>query len=195
MKESCLGTVFWVISWLEGVPNIVWSRWQKSWSRTSFSMSLDTKGGFETGLKCLSTFGSSEGFFKRSFTTADFIHEGKMLVAKDWFTMVVNRGTTWSEHSNSKDVGIGSRTHVLGDIYFTHFNTASWVTLSSPHKGVPEKCRLQSLCEGGWTTACQWNHGSVEPYWQKSQKRPVEADQWGRQKAAEWMYICLTDCW
>ena len=33
------------------------------------------------------------------------------------------------------------------------------------------------------------------PIDKKSQKRPVEADQWGRQKAAEWMYICLTDCW
>ena len=43
--------------------------------------------------------------------------------------------------------------------------------------------------------ACQWNPGSVEPYWQNSQKRPVEANQWGRQKAAEWVYICLTDCW
>ena len=40
-------------------------------------MSLDTKGRFKTGLKCLSTFGSSEDFFKRGFTTADFIHEGK----------------------------------------------------------------------------------------------------------------------
>ena len=57
-------------------------------------MSLETKGRFETGLKCLSTFGSSEGFFKRGFTTADFIHEGKMPVAKDRFTMVVSRGTT-----------------------------------------------------------------------------------------------------
>ena len=40
----------------------------------------------KTGLKCLSTFGSSEVvvfFFKRGFTTADFIHEGKMPVAKN----------------------------------------------------------------------------------------------------------------
>ena len=91
-------------------------------------------------------------FFKRGLTTADFIHEGIMPVAKDWCTMVVSRGTTWSEHSNSKDVGIESRTHVLGDICFMHFNTASWVTVSNPHKGVPEKRRSQRLCEGGWTT-------------------------------------------
>ena len=43
------------------------------------------------------------------------------------------------EHSNSKDIRIGSRTHVLGDICFMNFNTVSLVTLSNPHKGVPEK--------------------------------------------------------
>ena len=45
---------------------------------------------------------------------AAFIQEGKMPVSKDWFTMVVSRGTISLEHSNSKDVGIRSRTHVLG---------------------------------------------------------------------------------
>ena len=71
------------------MPNIVVVEMTEKWSRTSFSMSLDTKGRFETGLKCLSTFWSSEGLllfflsFKRDFTTADFIHEGKMPVAKN----------------------------------------------------------------------------------------------------------------
>ena len=110
------------------------------------------KGKFETGLKFCKHIWIKWFFFKRGFTTTDFIHEGKMPVDKDWSTMVVSRETTWSEHSNSKDVGIGSRTHVLGDIFFMHFNTASWVTVSNPHKGVPEKRRSQRLCEGGWTT-------------------------------------------
>ena len=44
---------------------------------------------------------------------AVFIQEGKMPVDKDWFTMAVSRGTISLEHSNSKDVGIGSRTYVL----------------------------------------------------------------------------------
>ena len=62
-----------------------------------------------------------------------------MPVDKDWFTMAVSRGTISLEHPNTKDVGIGSRTHVLGDICFMNFNTVSLVTLSNPHKGVPEK--------------------------------------------------------
>ena len=60
-------------------------------------------------------------------------------VDKDWFTLAVSRGTILLEHSNSKDIRIGSRTHVLGDICFMNFNTVSLVTLSNPHKGVPEK--------------------------------------------------------
>ena len=46
-------------------------------------MSLDTNGRFETGLKFLNKFGPSEFFYNRGFTTADFIHEGKMPVDKD----------------------------------------------------------------------------------------------------------------
>ena len=85
------------------------------------------------------TFGSREVFFERGLTMAAFIQEGKMPVNKDWFTMAVSRGTISLEHSNSKDVGIGSGTHVLGDSCFMNFNTVSLVTLSNPHKGVPEK--------------------------------------------------------
>ena len=70
---------------------------------------------------------------------AAFLQEGKMPVDKDWFTLAVSRETSSLEHSNSTDVGIGSRTHVLGDICFMNFNTVSLVTLSNPHKGVPEK--------------------------------------------------------
>ena len=73
---------------------------------------------------------------------AAFIQEGKMPVDKDWFTMAVSRGTISLEHSNSKDVGIGSRIHVLRDIILFHeLNTVSLVTLSNPHKGVQEKWR------------------------------------------------------
>ena len=112
-------------------------------------------------------------FFKRGFTTSDFIHEGKMPVAKDWFTMVVSRGTTWLKHSNSKDVGIGSRTHVLGDIFFMHFNTASWVTISNPHKGVPEKRRSQRLCEGGWTTCLSMESRIWRTLWTKKVRKDL----------------------
>ena len=72
-------------------------------------------------------------------TMAVFIQEGKMPVDKDWFTMAVSSGTISLEHSNRKDVEIGSRTHVLGDTCFMTFNTVSLVTLSNPHMGVPEK--------------------------------------------------------
>ena len=83
MKESFFSAVFLAINRLEGVPKIVVVEMMESWSRTSFSMNLDIKGRFETGPKFLSTFGSNDFFFKRGFTMADFIHEGKMPVAKD----------------------------------------------------------------------------------------------------------------
>ena len=68
-------------------------------------------------------------------TMAAFIQEGKMSVDKDWFTMAVSRGTiSPSEKSNGKDVGIGSRTHVLGDICFMKFKPISLVTLLNPRK-------------------------------------------------------------
>ena len=63
----------------------------------------------------------------------------KIPVNKNWFATALSRGTSSSEHSNSKAVGMGSRTHVLGHICFMNFNTGSLVTLSNPHKGVPEK--------------------------------------------------------
>ena len=65
---------------------------------------------------------------------AAFIQEGKMPVDKDWFTMEGSWGTISLEHSNSKDVGIGSGTNVLGDICFMNFNTVSLVTLPNPHR-------------------------------------------------------------
>ena len=36
---------------------LFWSRWQRNWSRTIFSVGLDTKDRFEAGLKFLSTLG------------------------------------------------------------------------------------------------------------------------------------------
>ena len=88
-------------------------------------------------------------FFQKELYDGRFHHTWRKLpVAKDWFAMVVSRGTTWSEHSNSKDVGIGSRAHVLGEFFFMYFNTASWVTVSNPHKGVPEKRRSPRLWRG-----------------------------------------------
>ena len=112
---------------------------------------MDTKDRFETGLKLLffSTFGSREVFFKRGLSMAAFIQEGKMVVNKDWLTMAVSRGTISLEHSNSKDVGIGSRSITrFIDICFMNFTTVSLVMLSSPHKRVPEKRRSPRL-QGG----------------------------------------------
>ena len=82
-------------------------------------------------------------------TMAAFIQEGKMPVDKDWFTMAVSRGTILLEHLKSKDVGIRSKTHVLGDICLMNFNTVSLVTLSNPHKGVSEKRCALRLCRSG----------------------------------------------
>ena len=65
------------------MPKIVVVEMTEKLVKNKFLNELDTKGRFETGLKCLGTFESSEGFFKRGFTTADFIHEGKMPVAMD----------------------------------------------------------------------------------------------------------------
>ena len=53
-----------------------------------------------------------------------------MPVDKDWFTVAVS---LLSEYSNSKDIGIRSRTHVLGNICFVNFNTISLVTLKSTY--------------------------------------------------------------
>ena len=72
-------------------------------------------------------------------TMAAFIQEGKMSVDKDWFTMAVSRGTiSPSEKSNGKDVGIGFRTHVLGDICFMKFKPISLVTLLNQRKSTRE---------------------------------------------------------
>ena len=118
---------------------------------------------------------------------AAFIQEGKMSVDKDWFTMAVSRGIISLEHSNSKDVGIGSRTHVLGDICFMNFNTFPLVTLSNPHTGVPKKRRSLRLCEGMNNLDVNGITDLASLADQKSQKRPVEVGQWGRQKAVGWM--------
>ena len=61
----------------------------------------------------------------------------KIPVSKNWFATALSRGTISSEHSNSKVVEMGSRTHVLGDICFMNFN--SFFGDSNPHKGVKEK--------------------------------------------------------
>ena len=57
-------------------------------------------------------------FLQRGLTAAAFTREGNRPVVKNWFTMAVSRGTISSEHPNTKDVEIGSRTHALGDICF-----------------------------------------------------------------------------
>ena len=100
----------------------------------------------------------------------------KWSVDKVYFTMAMSRRTIWSEHSNCKDVGISSRTRVLGDIYFMNFNTFSLVINSQIR-----------LCEGGRTTWLSTGSGIWRTLLQKSPKRPADVDQWGRKKAARWM--------
>ena len=71
------------------MPKIVVVEMTEKLVKNKFLNEFGRKGQIETGLKSLSTFGSSEVFllfflsFKRDFTTADFIHEGKMPVAKN----------------------------------------------------------------------------------------------------------------
>ena len=79
---------------------------------------------------------------------ADFVQEGQNASSKGLIYNVSKQRNNLVEHSNSTDVGLGSRTHVVGDVCFLNFNTFSWVTVSNPHKGVPEKCRSLRLCEG-----------------------------------------------
>ena len=56
-KESCLSAVFWATSWLESVPKIVLFQMTKKLVKNIFSISVDTKDRFKTGLKFSSTFG------------------------------------------------------------------------------------------------------------------------------------------
>jgi len=42
---------------------------------------------------------------------------------KDWFIMVVSKGTTSSEHSNIRMLESGPEMHVLGDSCFMQFST------------------------------------------------------------------------
>ena len=76
------------------------------------------------------------------------------------------------------------------ETFFSCISTQLLGWLSQIHIRVYRRNTACKDCaKGDEQPACQWNPWSVEPHWQKSQKRPVEADQWGRQKAAEWMYI------
>ena len=53
----CLSAVFWATSWLEGVPKIVLIQMTKKLVKNIFSISVNTKDRFKTGLKFSSTFG------------------------------------------------------------------------------------------------------------------------------------------
>ena len=95
----------------------------------------------------------SQKVWTRRTDLVAFIQEGKMLVAKDWFTMAVSRGTIKSKHLDSKDIGIGSRTQVLGDIF------ASQTFSIKLHMGVAEKCTHCDCSKGDQqsiTGSWQW---------------------------------------
>ncbi|WP_419583312.1 hypothetical protein, partial [Thiolapillus sp.] len=85
---------------------------------TTFSNNLEKKDRFETGLKFFRSFGSSEVFFRRGLTIACLNTVGNVPESSDWFTTWVSAGTISSEQSNKRDVGIGSRSHVLQAIFF-----------------------------------------------------------------------------
>ncbi|WP_419620273.1 hypothetical protein, partial [Thiolapillus sp.] len=57
----------------------------------------------------------------------------------DWFTTWVSAGTISSEQSNKRDVGIGSRSHVLQAIFFKRAETAVSLTALKWVSGFPEK--------------------------------------------------------
>ncbi|WP_419626318.1 hypothetical protein, partial [Thiolapillus sp.] len=85
---------------------------------TTFSNNLEKKDRFETGLKFFISF------FRKGLTIACLNTVGNVPESSDSFTTWVSAGTISSEQSNKRDVGIGSRSHVLQAIFFKRAETA-----------------------------------------------------------------------
>ena len=106
---------------------------------TTFSNNLEKKDRFETGLKFFRSFGSIEGFFRRGLTIACLNTVWNVPESSDSFTTWVSNETISSEQSNKRDVGIGSRSHVLQAIFFKRAETAVSLTALKWVSGFPEK--------------------------------------------------------
>ena len=96
---------------------------------TTLSNSLEKKDRFETGLifylyflffYFLDHLGQAKLLFfsRRGLTIACLNTVGNVPESSDSFTTWVSAGTISSEQSNKRDVGIGSRSHVLEAIFF-----------------------------------------------------------------------------
>ena len=107
---------------------------------TTFSNNLEKQDRFETGLNFfLDHLGQVKVFFRRGFTIACLNTVGNVPESSDWFTTWVSAGTISSERSNKRDVGIGSRSHVLQAIFFKRAETAVSLTALKWVSGFPEK--------------------------------------------------------
>ena len=78
-------------------------------------------------------------FFRRGLTIACLNTVGKVPESSDWFTTRVSAGTISSQQSNKRDVGIGSRSHVLQAIFFKRAETVVSLTALKWVSGFPEK--------------------------------------------------------
>ena len=65
--------------------------------------------------------GQAKVFLRRGLTIACLNTVGNAPESSDWFTTWVSDGTISSEQSNKRDVGIGSRSHVLQAIFLSGF--------------------------------------------------------------------------
>ena len=87
-------------------------------------------------------------FFRRGLTIAYLNTVGNVPESSDWFTTWVSAGTISSEQSNKRDVGIGSRSHVLQAIFFKRAETAVSLTALKWVSGFPEEKKLISKTRG-----------------------------------------------
>lgn len=87
------GSMFRAMSWLDGAPEIVLIQMAEPLVTATFSMSLDTRHRFETGLKVLSTFVSTKGFVPTQ-NTQYLLHSKTFIASWDicfWGRIVTSR--------------------------------------------------------------------------------------------------------
>ena len=83
--------------------------------------------------------GQAKVFFRRGLTIACLNTVGNVPESSYSFTTWVSAGTISSEQSNKRDVGIGSRSHVLQAIFLKRAETAVSLTALKWVSGFPEK--------------------------------------------------------
>lgn len=108
-------------------------------------MSLEIKGKLDTDLKIFKMFGSRDAFFSKGFTKTFFRHYGIVPVESDKFIRFVRAGRTSSVLSKRRVIGIGSRSHVFGDIFIMVPQKQSSDTTSKCVKGHP-KINVHEQC-------------------------------------------------